>query len=930
MDNNINNSFKAYSSSLWLNFDESTLISPNLNGEKEKGIIEKSEHELKKENLIEFAKSNSISIKEILLAGLTLTLNKFNFSDETLIFNQNSVPFAAKFENRQISVRSFLEKIHEDYNTALEFDEYYDGEDFPLKPEFYYSFDEDLKSDVEYSNYLSIVENDETFLLSLFYNNELYTIEFIDLFLSSLEKIIDLMINADIDETDICDIALVNEEEITFSEVDSPLIHKRFERQAIEKGDDVALVAWDATLTYKQLNEKANIIANSLIEKGIEPKSNILIKLSRNSNLIASILAILKVGCAFIPIDPDYPQEKINHIYENSQADYIISEKSGENSLDINDLLEGDNTKNPDVDIGADDLAYVIYTSGSTGIPKGVMITHKNVCNQVEHNPLVNYGSILSIATISFNMSLHDILTGVTNGIKLIFASDSEVKNIVNLIGLIKKHNPEIMVTTPSRMRSYFEIDEFKDAISCFKAVIMGGEPFSLNAFNIIKDNSDVSVFNGYGQSEVVAGTHFKEITDPNNITIGSGLENSISDVRDIDGKLVPDGVMGELCIGGPNVGKGYYNLDETKDVFIEINGIPYCKTGDYAIKTHDNEFIIKGRKDNQIKLRGLRIEIGEIKFNIDNYPNIKENVVVVKEINNNSHLCAYYVADGEIDKASLKSYLSEKLANYMVPTAFMQLDEIPKSPNGKADLKKLPEPELEFENVSPESSTEEKLFEVLCDFSKTDGFGVTDDLYALGFTSLSLMKFNAAIYEKFNINLDITELLETPTIRHIANCIEIAEFDEDLNELIKSSKDITFYPLMDNQLGVYYECAQNPDEAQYNLPTLIRFDKSIDALKLRDSIIKTIDTYPYLKTRIVLHEGQLMHKRDDSIAVEEIPIVEINDISDSEIEKENVKRFELLDNQLFRAKIYETKDEIILFFDIHHIILPMHTMAKR
>ena len=160
MDNNINNSFKAYSSSLWLNFDESTLISPNLNGEKEKGIIEKSEHELKKENLIEFAKSNSISIKEILLAGLTLTLNKFNFSDETLIFNQNSVPFAAKFENRQISVRSFLEKIHEDYNTALEFDEYYDGEDFPLKPEFYYSFDEDLKSDVEYSNYLSIVEND--------------------------------------------------------------------------------------------------------------------------------------------------------------------------------------------------------------------------------------------------------------------------------------------------------------------------------------------------------------------------------------------------------------------------------------------------------------------------------------------------------------------------------------------------------------------------------------------------------------------------------------------------------------------------------------------------------------------------------------------------------------------------------------------------
>ena len=210
----------------------------------------------------------------------------------------------------------------------MKFDECYDGEDFPLKPEFYYAFDEDLKSDVEYSNYLRIVENDENVLLSLFYNNELYTKEFIDLFLSSLAKIINLMIDSDIDETDICDIALVNENEITFAEVELPLIHKRFERQAIEKGDEVALVACDATLTYNQLNEKANIIANSLIEKGIEPKSNILIKLSRNSNLIASILAILKAGCAFIPIDPDYPQERINHIYENSQADYIISEES--------------------------------------------------------------------------------------------------------------------------------------------------------------------------------------------------------------------------------------------------------------------------------------------------------------------------------------------------------------------------------------------------------------------------------------------------------------------------------------------------------------------------------------------------------------------------------------------------------------------------
>ena len=919
MDNKI---FREYLSKLRLDFDESTLITPNNNGAKENGVIKKLEHEIKKENLMEFARLYSISINEILLAGLSLTLNKFNFSDETLIFNQNNVPFAAKFENREISIKEFLEKIHENYDNTLEFDGDVDEKDIILKPEFYYTFDENLKPDLEYSNYLSMVENDKSVLLSLFYNDELYSEDFIYLFLSSFEKIINQIIDADIEKTKICDIALVNEkDDIHFSEVEMPLLHKRFEKQVTLKPNEIALVACDGTLTYKQLNGKANIIANALIEKGIEPKSNVLVMLSRNTNLIASILGILKAGCAFIPIDPEYPQERINYVYENSQADYIISNDSGKNILDINELLCNGNPENPNVNVESDDLAYIIYTSGSTGKPKGVMISHENICNQIGRNPLVNYGNILTISTISFVMSLQDILTGITNGIKLIFSSDSEAKNIIDLIKLIKNQTPEVMSITPSRLLSYLEVNEFCDAIKCFKCIIMGGELFPIKAFNTIKKYTEATIYNAYGQSEVSGTITYKEIINSNNITVGKPLENSINDVRDIDGKLLPKGVMGELCYAGPCVGKGYYNLDQTKDVFIEINGIPYLKTGDYAIETSDGEFIVKERIDNQIKLRGLRIEIGEIEYNIGEYPQITENVVVIKKINNNMHLCAYYTADEQIDKNSLKDYLKNRLVNYMVPTAFMQLDRIPRTPNGKANKKQLPEPKLEFENVPPANDTEEKLFEMLCELINMDDFGVTDDLYALGFTSLSLIKFNAEIYESFDISLDITRLLDNPTIRHISVQIDNAEFDDDLNELIKSSNQLTFYPLMDNQLGVYYECAQNPDEAQYNLPAMMRFDKSIDPLRLKDAIIKTIDAYPYLKTRIVIHDGKLMHKRDDSIPIDEIPIVEVNDISDEEIEKDNVKRFELLNNQLFRAKIYKTNNETILFFDIHHII---------
>ena len=917
-----NDSINEHLSELFDDFDESTLISPNRKGEKQKGIIRNCEHEIEKEGLMDFSKVNSISVNELLLAALTLTLNKFNFTHETLIFNQHNVPFAAKFENRQISIREFLEKIHENYEDSLK---YSISDELPLKPEFYYGFNEPSKSDeLEYSNYLNITEKDKSISLSLSYNDELYTSEFIDLFLSSLEKIINQIISCDLDKTHICDIAIENENEnISFSEVEMPLLHKRFEKQVQEKPDGIALVAGDATLTYNELNEKANRIANALINRGVKPKSNILIMLSRNSDLIASILGVLKAGCAFIPIDLEYPLERINYIYENSQADYIIGEKSLENSLKVQDLLEEGNCKNPDVDVKGDDLAYIIYTSGSTGKPKGVMITHKNVCNHAKHNPGASYASILSIAAVTFNMSLADIFTGLTNGLKLIFAGDGEVKNIVNLAKLIKKHNPEVMIITPSRLLSFFEIEEFYDAISRFKCIIMGGEPFSAKAFDIIKQNSGASVFNGYGQSEAVSGTHCKEITDSNSITIGCSFKNTLSDVRDIDGKLVPDGVMGELYIGGPSVGKGYFNLSQTKDVFIEINGIRYCRTGDFAVKTSDGEFTIKGRKDNQIKLRGLRIEIDEIKSNIGNYPNIKENEVVIKQINSNSHLCAYYTADGKIDKNSLKKYLADRLVNYMVPTVFMQLDEIPRNPNGKADLKRLPEPVLEFENVAPANEIEEKLFEIVSGLINTRQFGTTDELYKLGYTSLTLMKLNSLIYEEMGVNLDISILFDNPTIKTLAEEIKNTNRDDSyLDELLELSENMEYFPLTQNQLGIYYECMQSPDEINYTIPSVIRFDSSIDAGKLKEAIITTIESYPYLKTRIVISEdGTIKQKRMDDIEINEIEIIETESITDDEIIRNDVRPFNITDEQLFRFKIYKTASEIVLFMDFHHII---------
>ena len=401
---------------------------------------------------------------------------------------------------------------------------------------------------------------------------------------------------------------------------------------------------------------------------------------------------------------------------------------------------------------------------------------------------------------------------------------------------------------------------------------------------------------------------------------MGPPLTNYVTDVRDIDGKLVPNGVMGELYIGGVSVGKGYYNMPEkTEEVFLTINDIPYYRSGDYAIELPNGEIDIKGRIDNQIKLRGLRIEIGEIETNIGQYPDIRQAVVVIKEINNNEHLCAYYTANCEIDSDDLKEFLKDRLTRYMVPTVFMQLDEMPQTPNGKTDLKQLPAPQLRLSFTLPETETEIILHEIASSISKTKEFGTTDDLYAVGFTSLSLMKLNAKIYEEMGVNLDIISLLNDPTIKNIANEIENNDI-LDLNSVIELSKDMVYYPLTENQMGIYYECIQSGNVAQYNLPSIIRFDSEVDADRLHDAIIKTIEAYPYLKTRIVTQKGKVMMKRDDSIDIDDIPIVDVDNISDDEIEKENLKLFDLHNDQLFRFKIYKTPSETILFSDIHHI----------
>ena len=799
---------KNYSENLKLNYGiEPTLVTPDKNGNPKNGQIEEISDLIDLDDITGFCKKHDISKKTLLLADTILTLNKFTFTSKTLIdislnesmpdnstnceILENKFPFFINNENRQTTIRKFLQQVNETLEGGLS-DIEQSSDKIEKEAEFIYSYYENCKTvdknkDLNPKLNLNVINDDEGIELKIKYNNELYSQKYVKIFLNSIKKVLNQIINANIDQTKISDISLEKEKEIPkFTPIKIPYIHKRFEKRVLENPKNLAITSNNETLTYEELNQKANRIANALIKKGVK-QSNILLMLPRNNNLIAAILGILKAGCAFIPMDLEYPKERIDYIYENSQADYIITTETSNNKINIEELLQEENIENPDVNMQPEDLAYMIYTSGSTGKPKGVMVSHLNITNLFTNNKnsiVYNlYSKIkrnLAISTVSFDAFLLDFMV-LTLGSQMILANDSETKNIHELVSLIEKETPDaITCITPTRLKQYMEYDKFKKELNMFKYICVGGEKLSRELASEVLKNSDTIIYNNYGPTETTVECNSKKITTPKKINVGKTLPNYITDVRDLDSKLLPDGVMGELYIGGLGVSKGYYNMeDKTKESFITINNIPYYKSGDYAIRLENGEIDIKGRIDNQIKLRGLRIEIDEIEYNLSIYPNIKQNIVLIKKINNVDYLCAYFTSTKPIDMKHLKEFLKDKLPQYMVPSIFIPIDSIPLMPNGKIDAKKLPEPTLELNYVEPENELEEDICSIFSKVLNIETVGAEDNFFNIGGTSLTASNLIIELI-KNDYPIKYDNVFNNPTPRKLAKFLS---GDNDENE---------------------------------------------------------------------------------------------------------------------------------------------------
>jgi amino acid adenylation domain-containing protein len=469
--------------------------------------------------------------------------------------------------------------------------------------------------------------------------------------------------------------------------------------------------------------------------------------------MVITMLGILKAGCAYIPIDPEYPKERIDVITQDSDARFIITD-TGEHGFDaelsLTELFMTDDTGRPNVRISANDLAYLIFTSGSTGRPKGVMVSNGNIINYVlpsDENRHIKAlidadARMLSITTISFDMSLKEIFTTLLNGLSVIIADENATNNPELLADIIVKKEATAFNATPSRMMQYLASGSFSEALSACKVILAGAESYPPVLFRKLREIAPGAVLiNTYGPTEATVSANAK-ILSGDVITAGAPLSNVIERIVDIHDRDLPPGIIGELLIGGYGVTQGYIGRDDlTREKFITFGGEGdrYYRTGDLAKVTPDGEIRIIGRNDNQIKLRGLRIELGEVESVIASAENITKAVVVIKSIQGFEHLCAYFTADKYINTAKLREEISGKLAAYMVPTAYMQLESFSLNPNGKIDLRALPEPVIAANESyeAPRDAGEELICSIFAKALHLEKVGALDDFFALGGTSL-------------------------------------------------------------------------------------------------------------------------------------------------------------------------------------------------
>lgn len=549
------------------------------------------------------------------------------------------------------------------------------------------------------------------------------------------------------------------------------------------------------TWTYSALNERANQLARSLRGKGVQRESVVGLMVSRSAELILGMIAVMKAGGTYLPIDPDYPADRIQYILDDSDTTLLLTESTLQKSmtftgeqvfLDDPYLYTGDGSNLPPIN-QASDLLYLIYTSGSTGRPKGTMLEHRSVHNfitgmqkEIHFAP----GKVIgSLTTASFDIFVLESLLPLTVGMKVVLASEAEQRDPECFHDLMIREQVEMIQLTPSRLQIFLDDPQASLVFAQMETILVGGEAFPERVLERLRAVTKANIYNMYGPTETTIWSTVAELTHADSVTIGRPITNTRIYILSPYLELVPPRVVGELYIGGEGLARGYYKQSElTAERFIADPWVPgerIYRTGDLARWLPDGRIEYMGRSDQQVKIRGYRIEVGEIETLLSQYPGIKDNVVVTRDGEDGfKYLVAYYVADAEIPVSALRQMLLQKLPDYMVPGIFQRLDALPQTPNGKIDRKALPSvdsqrPCLVTEYQAAETELQKKVAVLWSEVLKIETIGIHDNFFDLGGNSLLLVQLRQKLEGIWPGKVAVADLFAYPTIAKLTTFLE-------------------------------------------------------------------------------------------------------------------------------------------------------------
>ncbi|MEO8334162.1 MAG: amino acid adenylation domain-containing protein [bacterium] len=728
------------------------------------------------------------------------------------------------------------------------------------------------------------------------------------------------------------------------------------------------------TLTFAELDARATTLARALVYRGVKPGMLVGVCMERSLELVIALVAVLKAGGAYVPLDPEYPADRLAFMIADARCPVLLTQLRVADSVLASLPHEGEHTttvlsvdtewmtivseattvSEPLPAVTPDDLAYMIYTSGSTGKPKGALNRHRGIVNRLlwmqGEYTLTAADSVLQKTPFSFDVSVWEFFLPLLAGARLVMAEPGGHRDPAYLAEVIGAQKITVLHFVPSMLRAFLEEPAAAACGTTLRDVMCSGEalPYDLQQrfFTIVcSDSHEVGLHNLYGPTEcAVDVSYWACIRDDERRTvpIGRPVANTQLYVLDESMQPVPIGVAGELYLGGVQVGAGYWGRPEltadrfVRDPFSTSPDARLYKTGDLARWLVDGVVEYLGRLDFQVKLRGFRIELGEIEAALSAHAGVREVVVVANEsLPGGAALIAYYSTRGD-DKptsAELRALLRGSLPEYMVPSAFVELETLPLSPSGKVDRKALPVPDelaaVQAAFVAPRNAAEEQVAAIWREVLHVEQVGVHDDFFDIGGQSLLAMRVAGRIHSATGVRIPFRELFTMRTVESLAARVSAAGVESGDDLAIPAREDRGDAPLSFAQELLWLQAQMSPSAATYNVPMALRIDGAFDVGRLRSAVKMLTERHEALRTSFVEGDDGARQRIAATARtnVMEVDLTGWDDDDREDAAMTNVRRaalepFDLARAPLMRVSVVKlSPDEAILLIVVHHIV---------